>query len=312
MGEVQACSISRSTWEELGKAGQAREVGSVSAVFERACLLVFPGRPLLAVVLPGIGDGPLNIVLAGGTGAFPAIGTPVEAHQGTEWLRMGGLQVCLKGATIWEPRPDWQRLRAHAAAVQEQLPHLATLALKLAPRDSLLSLLRQALTGREDGERLGVAESRHAWDHALASAASEALPLLSQGWSGDRAQLQTAASHLAGLGSGLTPSGDDLLIGVMIWTWLAHPTPEEICGPLADGAHLRTTALSTALLSAAARGECSAPWHRLLEELRCGPDGEVVAAIRTLLEYGHTSGADALAGFIWIGLHAWAKRQGAQ
>jgi hypothetical protein len=136
---------------------------------------------------------------------------------------------------------------------------------------------------------------------SIGSAVAETVGLLSLGWEGDGTQLRIAASRLAGLGGGLTPSGDDFLVGVMIWAWLAHPMPERVCHPLLEASDLRTTALSGALLRAAARGECSLSWHHLLSALQGRPKDELVAAVRNVLRYGHTSGADALAGLIWTG-----------
>jgi hypothetical protein len=40
----------------------------------------------------------------------------------------------------------------------------------------------------------------------------------------------------------------------------------------------------------------------LLKALEGGSDEELVAAASAVLAYGHTSGADALAGFLWMGL----------
>ena len=60
--------------------------------------------------------------------------------------------------------------------------------------------------------------------------------------------------------------------------------------------------LSNAFLRSAAAGECSAPWHRLLEALQGGAAEQLDVAMREVLSYGHSSGADALAGFLWMGL----------
>jgi hypothetical protein len=60
--------------------------------------------------------------------------------------------------------------------------------------------------------------------------------------------------------------------------------------------------LSKAFLRSAAAGECSAPWHRLLEALEGGSAEQLYVAMREVLSYGHSSGADALAGFLWMGL----------
>ena len=126
---------------------------------------------------------------------------------------------------------------------------------------------------------------------SVLDAAGEATGLLQAGWQGDEDQLGAGAARLAGLGSGLTPSGDDFLTGVMTWAWLDHPDPPALCHSLLDASALRTTTLSAALLGAAARGECSAAWQVLLAALAQGSDSDLDAAVRDVLSVGATSGA---------------------
>jgi hypothetical protein len=138
--------------------------------------------------------------------------------------------------------------------------------------------------------------------HPILSAAQKATVALQEGWAGDSRRLREGAAGLAGLGSGLTPAGDDLLAGAMLWAWLDHPTPKMFCPAVARVAAPRTTTLSAALLKAAARGECSAAWHALLSALSIGQDEEarerIAEAVHEILGRGATSGADSLAGFL--------------
>ena len=94
---------------------------------------------------------------------------------------------------------------------------------------------------------------------------------LGSGWAGNADGLRWAASQLAGLGSGLTPAGDDFLVGVMLWAWLLHPdlTKDIPFGPAMND---------------------------LLEEFRAAHTREAQLAGEAL---DATSGADALAGFLW-------------
>jgi hypothetical protein len=130
----------------------------------------------------------------------------------------------------------------------------------------------------------------------------EATAGLRAGWDGEIPQLQAGAASLAGLGGGLTPAGDDFLTGVMLWAWLAHPTPERFCQLVFEAAAPRTTTLSGAFLRAAAGGECNASWHCLLVALKGREPVLLVDAVSDALAQGSTSGADALAGFLWMGL----------
>ena len=62
----------------------------------------------------------------------------------------------------------------------------------------------------------------------------------------------------------------------------------------------RTSRLSAAWLEAAARGEAGQPWHTLVVALASTDTDTVGDAIHGILGVGHTSGADALAGFVLV------------
>jgi hypothetical protein len=104
--------------------------------------------------------------------------------------------------------------------------------------------------------------------------------------------IQRAARVLAGRGSGLTPTGDDVLIGVLFALWVWYPSP-PMREAIATTAAPRTTTLSAAFLHAAADGEAIEPWHALA--------AHQPHAIDALLAIGHTSGQDAWAGFARTG-----------
>ncbi len=117
---------------------------------------------------------------------------------------------------------------------------------------------------------------------------------------GDSHTAAVVAARIAGLGPGLTPSGDDLLAGA-----LAFHAWAEAAGCLRDGGVLRaavrdaavprTTRIAGQLMHAAARGQVTAPLAALLFSLfaRIATFPPDLAA---LLAIGETSGADLLAG----------------
>ncbi|MDX9829039.1 MAG: DUF2877 domain-containing protein [Anaerolineae bacterium] len=257
----------------------------VLAVFERACLLSTPDGEVLSLVLPAAGDGPLNVVVEGEPGAFGGLAQAMRAHLHDGQLSLGDVRVPLAGAATWEPRPAWERLRAAGATAPLRLEQLRAVALAHAPREGLLVLL--APEGGSGSSARPPAEV----ERARAAAAD-----LAAGRAGDVTHLEAGARRLAGLGGGLTPAGDDFLVGAMLRAWLDGPAPDAFCRAVTAVAAPRTTLLSAALLRAAARGECSAPWHRLLAALESG--ASPAPAVEAILAHGHTSGADALAGFL--------------
>jgi hypothetical protein len=105
------------------------------------------------------------------------------------------------------------------------------------------------------------------------------------------------AQLAAGVGLGLTPAGDDFLMGVMLALWLSMKEPDPYINALLAGARGRTGRLSTAFLEAAARGEAGQSWHHMAQAIAMADAQEIRQATAILLSAGHTSGADALLGF---------------
>ena len=295
---IKGRSLSRTVWEWLPSGPTTIHV---LAVFERACNLVASDGHVIGVVLPDVGDGPLNIVVGGESGVFASLepGMPARLDRGR--MRAGALEIDLADAQVWEPCPDWEVLRTEGDAIRDHLPLLEASALRHAPASSLLVLT----SGQSPGAR-----SADSTSALVLATAREATGLLRAGWQGDAEQLKEGATRLAGLGSGLTPSGDDFLCGVMMWGWLAHPDPTILCRDLLEVCAPRTSALSAAFLGAAARGECAAAWHALLTALSGDTDIELDEAVGRVLSHGATSGADALAGFLWAGFWSVSPGQG--
>jgi hypothetical protein len=257
-----------------------------------ACTLASRHGRVIAVVTAGVGNGPLTIVVDDGPGipAAVEIGMPAQADE--TMLRIGPLQVALAGAPVWEPRPDWAALRTRQAAVTAALPALRAEAVACAPNPGLLA---HPASKKPDRSARGLAKTCQVSEQAI----NAAIRALQTAWAGDLAALDQAAAGLAGLGTGLTPAGDDFLAGAMLRAWLAHPSPEPWCHALAEAAAPRTSTLSAALLRAAARGECTAAWHALLQALATGSREAHLPALHSVLAHGATSGADMLAGFLW-------------
>jgi hypothetical protein len=97
---------------------------------------------------------------------------------------------------------------------------------------------------------------------------------------------------LAGRGGGLTPAGDDVLMGVLYGLWVWYPRREWL-EMILETAAPRTTTLSANFIRAAADGEAVRQWHDLV-------NGHP-RAVDQILAIGHTSGADAWAGFAYTG-----------
>jgi hypothetical protein len=119
----------------------------------------------------------------------------------------------------------------------------------------------------------------------------------------DDAAMLAAARDLVGFGTGLTPSGDDVLCGLLAAGRAFAPALGDddldaalhrLGGALHPDAAGRTTALSAALLWHAARAEPARPADHLLRAL--AGRTPLAPAARALLAVGHSSGRDLAVG----------------
>lgn len=120
----------------------------------------------------------------------------------------------------------------------------------------------------------------------------------------DRDDLHAVRKLLQGLGSGLTPTGDDVLAGILLFaSWLdpASARPREVAHQTV------TTQLSLAFLSWAANGQTIAPVYELLDaahdlaSARAGvpahaAEGRFDRAAEAVAAIGRSSGQAILAG----------------
>ncbi len=219
---------------------------------------------VLALVTSELDVGPFHLVVE----TLPDL----EAHIAPVWeqpsvLRLGACLLDCSAVQPWEPLPRWAALRPAPALWAYFTQRLADLTCPAYLRPHVVALQR-----------------------ALDRGAVEALV--------------EAARALAGLGVGLTPSGDDVLAGVMLrlhLEGLAHLTPF-----LYAAAAPRTTRLSRAFLAAARDGLVNAAWMRLLHALHAGTPSTLEEAVQRILAYGATSGADMLMGFALPGAGTFA------
>ena len=114
---------------------------------------------------------------------------------------------------------------------------------------------------------------------------------------GDAEAVYASATALFGLGLGLTPSADDVLLG-MIYTFhrFSYETPASraICRAVALEAPRRTNRISAAYLQAVVEGESFYRMERVLQ----GLVGQIPLEIRELTELGSSSGGEMLLGVL--------------
>ncbi len=255
--------------------------GVVLAAFERSAYLDLDGR-ILALTASDLEPGPFTIGVDGFSSLGPiAPGELVSLGDGR--LRIGQGAVDLGSARVWDPALPPLR--------QDLAPGLVRDA-----RAAVLAGLGSDAPRSNAGALGGILPEL--------SSGLEAIAAFLSGKSSARTVASAVASRVAGRGPGLTPSGDDLLVGIVhaltLWPSLASAAGgvSQARDTLVGAAIPRTTRISAAYLEAARQGWGSAPWHGLARGIGEGP-GAARAAARRILGIGETSGADALTGFCW-------------
>ena len=116
---------------------------------------------------------------------------------------------------------------------------------------------------------------------------------------GDMPALQSVAHLLAGRGRGLTPSGDDFLLGLVYGFYMLphrfQSIREAASAAIVDQVRTRSTLISANLVECAAMGEVDERLGAAFQTL-LHPDSPPDTAIPGILGWGSSSGMDATAG----------------
>jgi hypothetical protein len=254
----------------------------VLACFDKVINVSFvseSGPQIFALCSTGIGNGPLNILIdiwpkwPDNTVRAPIV---IRDHK----IELGGTVIDYAAASRWNPLPDWDAIRdAHGAVAPSLLCAAAT------EYSSCSPLLAWVCGARDLPVEFSLGLSQlDLWWHSHA-----------------RADLVSAAAALAGLGEGLTPAGDDFLCGLLLGIRSTTPAPSALCSIVANTAAPLTTALSAAFLHSAARGEVNAVWIEFLRDLGAARSlAQLDSLVRNVTAAGYSSGADMLAGYLWL------------
>jgi len=246
--------------------------GCVHSVFARACNVACDAG--LVTIAAGAGAGPTTIALRRAPPDLRAlftVGEVVRAREGV--LRSRRVAVMLGKVSVWHPPARRALLPPPAVAAR-----LARAAMRLETRQLGSTVLES------DGELLAsLARALRGCESAMAL---------------------RIARRLVGLGEGLTPAGDDFLVG-----WLAglerlasSPARVAFLETVADAlsaAAQRTTPLAAHLLRLAACGHHGEVLCRLRDAFLCEVRDDLFdAALAAALACGATSGADTAVGLL--------------
>jgi hypothetical protein len=260
MKSMNALSLAPAVNDWLENSPQPR----ILHVFDRACNLVNECGEVLCIVTPQIGNGPFNLVIEEDFPFSNYLHEQSSISINGDQLYIGDLTIHTIGAKLWSPRPDWEWLYTSKDNLLTQLTLLPNKNLKPPLPVSMLSTLTASIAVADIHSSLA------------------------------------AAQKLAGLGIGLTPSGDDFIMGALYAAWIIHPfdIATDMAKEIARAAAPLTTSLSAAWLRAAGMGEAGILWHEFFEALTGADTVRIQTTMDKILAVGETSGADALAGFI--------------
>lgn len=285
-GQQPPRTLTARSWDVLARDLLAADLAwAVHSVFQRALNLVAPDGTLLGVVLGEGGNGPSSLVAEPATG-LPPVDQIVEARSAARLenghlVVAGQLAIDLANAALWTPLPI--RLTLPIEEIAARIVQARARAAILAPNEGFGPLLTDSASGPPDLTLLRAS--------ALIDSLSTAIR--ARRWE----QVAASARALSGLGPGLTPSGDDVLAGLALGIRAGLGMLSE---PLAEALHAavegRTTDLAVARVRHAVAGHPDEVVHRLLTVLVDGPPDDLDRAVRALIEYGHSSGADTLVG----------------
>lgn len=242
--------------------------------FDHAINLIGANGTIISIVQPSIGAGPFSIVVDAER-PFPATINPATPITKTaDSLQIGTLHIDLRPAQLWQPGPPWNLLR-------EQHQWL-----------TILPDLQTAVSQQQD--RLTAGSPANFASQFQTATAAVCTAIVHP----NSAELETAVIQLAGLGPGLTPAGDDFLLGMLLGLWATRPEAMvvELAERVVETAVPRTTQLSAAWLKAAAKGEAWSAWHDFLQALLAGDNWH--DSFHHILNNGATSGIASLLGFI--------------
>lgn len=296
----------------LARLRRGFRTGVVSHVFDRAIGLRF-GELVIWLVSPDLGNGPLNVVVqppAGLSGPdfskWPEIQPGDSAVLNWDDLWMSDRLVIRTGsAHVWEPRPAISPSPSSWALLGQALHAIQRVLLEEQPEQGLAPL---AVEWEPAGTAVHIDATRHVPDlqRHLLLRVRRGVDLLREGVRTRSAEVaRRGAQQIGGLGTGLTPSGDDFLAGFLLtWTVFAERS-SWLVKAILEGSSGRTGPESVAWLRCAARGEASEALKDLFEAIALphGDPGEarLTSLIRRVLDQGATSGGDLLLGVLFGG-----------
>lgn len=276
-------------------------IGVVHSVFERTFNILIGGA-LVGVVRSDISLNPIDMMTdIPQSQTMPSLGVkkgvPVRVFESK--LLVGDiLEINLADAKIWKPPTKVEK---------PLVPNEISRNLELA-RQTAVSRTRAEGLGQllKHLDAIGRGELPAASD--LNDVARKALPnivgLVKAVRNGKTAAAESTTKNLVGLGPGLTPSADDMLVGftgALWWTSQSLGKDADMASKINSTivSHAdRTNLLSRQLLQHAARGDVNERLGELFTAILAGPASKIEPLVTRIMKIGESSGIDMMVGLL--------------
>ncbi|MGY5861721.1 MAG: DUF2877 domain-containing protein [Candidatus Thorarchaeota archaeon] len=279
------------------------KIGQVHSVFRRVVNVLVPDGRLISVVCKDIGNGPFNIVV----NAPPYMSMKhIGVKRNHEVLRVDDSIVIGDNVLMISTKhAEWLR----------PLNGLRVNPLNIGNVMQNLRIIREVVGSCGDFRGLGQLielTDEHRAIHSereLNLYSRLAKPhiehLLEAIRTNDYEAIRRNSTQLIGFGPGLTPSGDDMLLGLTACLGLLPENLNinviqvpEVNMAIASCVPGKTTLISQEMLLHAAAGQVGVPIAELIEMMLLGSPDEISRATRHLLSFGGSSGTDIVLGIL--------------
>jgi hypothetical protein len=298
---LNAQSIGLSADERIQIQGK---IGVIHSIFQRVINITVLENCLISLVGQEVGQGPLNIL----------VNIPNHINLSTIGIKKGDIVtrigksivigenvivISTQWAELWEPKRNFQGSLQPLKTIMANIEIMREIALTSDYLSGLGELIPFThIEGLKDIKN----EKLDSVSHLALPHISSMLKAIK---SGDSHDIIRITKHLVGLGPGLTPAADDMLLGLMIsMLYISENFNEtsidvkKINKDIVSIISGRTTIISEEFLREASVGKVNEAVASLMENLLTSRQRELENSVRKVLDLGGTSGTDIVFGVI--------------
>jgi len=302
---LSARSIGLSAEDRIKPNGK---IGFIHSIFQRVINIAIPKNRLISIVGQEVGQGPLNILVR-----IPSQVdlTAIEIKRGDPVTRVGEsiiigrnlIVISTESAKLWAPRMNF---RQNLQPIKTIMANIDILIQSTLASDRLNGLGELISFSQINGFK--VSKTKKLGPLAV-FAAPRIMSLIHAIKLGHSHDIIRTTKSIVGLGPGLTPACDDMLLGLMASiVYISENFTETIIDVKKTNTDIlssipgRTTIFSDEFLQEASTGNVNEPIASLLKNLLTSEQTEVLNSAKNVLAIGGTSGADIVFGII-LGSH---------